>query len=95
MTQQEEIKFCEILTKLQKQHNAYWIQTKHIANELFGINDTWSEKNRHTMKMRVHRIANKLKDFGVTSTIRWESGVGQSTGKIQVKYYHIERVRPD
>lgn len=76
-----EQRFLRELYKLQKTHNAYWIQTKHITRAMFGET---SVREQRTNNIRVQRLAKKL---GVETTTQ-RLNQGDSTMKSCVKYYH-------
>jgi hypothetical protein len=83
-----EQKLLERLIELQKSHNAYWIQTKYLANALFGI--ALTGKEFRTNKNRIFRLAKRLEKKGLITATYKRGFVGKSTGFPIIKYFHTE-----
>lgn len=87
-----EEKLLKRLLYIQKQKNAYWIQTKYLAESMFGypIND----KEMRKFKTRIHRLGERLRNRGQVEMSTRRMKVGNSTGKSLVKYYHAKDQHP-
>ncbi len=64
----------------------YWVQTKHLADYMYGPS---IGKVFHKYKMRIKRLLKPfILDGTVETTYKRTKGIGNSTGKSLVKYYH-------
>jgi hypothetical protein len=85
-----EEKFLFILANLQRDHKAYWVQTKHIQALLFCEPLTRKDRTRYGMRMK--RLGDRLIEQGKVEATYLRQRIGKSTGLSLVRYYHYRKI---
>lgn len=83
-----EDKFLEELRRIQLAHRTYWVQSKFIAEALFGFSLNYNEFKRN--KTRIYRLGKRLEQKNKLSITKKRDRVGRSTGRSQIIYYHTD-----